>query len=257
MHVIDLNSDIGESFGAYIMGDDNGVMKSITSANVACGFHAGDPSVLRKTVSLCAKAGVAVGAHPGYHDLAGFGRRNMACTSDEAYADCLYQIGALAAFCRANGVELQHVKPHGAMYNQAAKSPELADAIANAVKDAADGLILMGLANSEMERAALDAGILFAAEAFADRGYMPDGSLVPRSQPGAIIHDTELAARRVVRMATEGVVEAVDGTIVNFHPASVCMHGDTPEAVEMAAAVRKALEEAGVSIKNLREVVKK
>lgn len=255
MYMIDLNSDIGESFGAYTLGDDRAVMKSITSANVACGFHAGDPLVLKKTIASCAEIGVAVGAHPGYPDLAGFGRRNMACSPDEIYSDCLYQIGATAAFCVANGIELQHVKPHGAMYNQAAKSPEMAAAIANAIKDAGGNLLLMGLANSEFERAAKDAGILFAAEAFADRAYMPDGSLVPRSKPGSVIHDTEAAARRVVRMATEGTVEAIDGTIINFRPASVCMHGDTPEAVAMAAAVRSALESAGVQIKNLREVV--
>lgn len=253
--MIDLNSDIGESFGAYTLGDDKAVMKSITSANVACGFHAGDPLVLKQTIAACAETGVAVGAHPGYPDLAGFGRRNMACTPDEIYSDCLYQIGAAAVFCAANGLKLQHVKPHGAMYNQAAKSPEMAAAIARAVKDAGGNLILMGLANSEFERAARGAGILFAAEAFADRAYMPDGALVPRSKPGAVIHDTEAAARRVVRMATEGTVEAVDGTVINFRPASVCMHGDTPEAVAMAAAVRSALEAAGVRIKNLREVV--
>lgn len=255
MYVIDLNSDIGESFGSYTMGDDAAVIKSITSANVACGFHAGDPLVLKTTVGLCSKMNVAVGAHPGYPDLSGFGRRNMGCTPDEIYSDCLYQIGAVAAFCHANGLGLQHVKPHGAMYNQAAKSPELANAIASAIKDAGGNLILMGLANSEFERAAAEKGVLFAAEAFADRAYMPDGSLVPRSKPGSVIHDPALAARRVVRMATEGAVEAIDGTIINFRPASVCMHGDTTEAVEMAASVRKALEAAGVLIRNLREVV--
>lgn len=255
MYMIDLNSDIGESFGAYTMGDDKSVMKYVTSANVACGFHAGDPLVLNKTIAACADLGVAVGAHPGYHDLAGFGRRNMVCTPEEVYADCLYQIGAAAAFCRANGLELQHVKPHGAMYNQAAKSPEMAAAIAGAIKAAGGNLVLMGLANSEFERAAKAAGVLFAAEAFADRAYMPDGTLVPRSRPGSVIHDAAAAARRVVRMATEGTAEAIDGTVINFRPASVCMHGDTPEAVEMAAAVKKALEAAGVQIKNLREVV--
>lgn len=256
MYMIDLNSDIGESFGAYVMGDDRAVMKSITSANVACGFHAGDPIVLRSTIISCAETGVAVGAHPGYPDLVGFGRRNIACTPEEVYADCLYQIGAIAAFCRASSLELQHVKPHGAMYNQAAKSPEMAAAIVAAIKDAGGSLILMGLANSEFERAAMAAGVPFAAEAFADRAYMADGSLVPRSKPGSVIHDAEAAAERVVRMATDGTVTAIDGTVISFRPASICMHGDTPEAVEMAAAVRKALESAGVQIKNLREVVK-
>ena len=255
MYKIDLNSDIGESFGAYCMGDDEAVMDAVTSANVACGFHAGDPLVMKKTIKNCAAKGVAVGAHPGYPDLVGFGRRNMKCTPEEEYADCLYQIGALSAFCRTNGLALQHVKPHGAMYNQAAKDPGLARAIARAVKDSGENIILMGLANSEFEKAAKEMGVAFAAEAFADRGYMPDGSLVPRSQPGAIIHDVEEAAKRVVRMVTEGTVEAVDGTVINFRPQSVCMHGDTPEAVEMAKSVRKALEAAGVKVTNLKEVV--
>jgi len=255
MYKIDINSDIGESFGAYRMGDDAAVMDAVTSANVACGFHAGDPLVMNKTIKNCAAKGVAVGAHPGYPDLVGFGRRNMKCTPEEEYADCLYQIGALSAFCRANGLTLQHVKPHGAMYNQAAKDPELAKAIARAVKDSGENVILMGLANSEFEKAAKEIGIPFAAEAFADRGYMPDGSLVPRSQPGAIIHDVDEAAKRVVRMVTEGKVEAVDGTVINFRPQSICMHGDTPEAVEMAKTVRRELEAAGVKVTDLKEVV--
>ena len=256
MNIIDLNSDIGESFGAYKMGDDVSVMDAVTSANVACGFHAGDPDVMKKTVALCREKKVAVGAHPGYPDLLGFGRRNMTCTPDEMYDYCLYQIGALKIFCKANGLALQHVKPHGAMYNQAAKNTELAKAVACAVRDAGSGfIILMGLANSEFEKAARKIKIPFAAEAFADRGYMPDGSLVPRSQPGAVIHDVDAAAKRVVRMAVDGTVEAVDGTVINFRPQSICMHGDTPEAVEMARAVRAALEAASVKVTNLKEVV--
>ena len=255
MSRIDLNSDIGESYGAYCMGDDAGVMAAITSANVACGFHAGDPLVMKKTVELCKGKGIAVGAHPGYPDLVGFGRRNMACSPDEVYADSLYQIGALKVFCSATGLALQHVKPHGAMYNQAAKDIKLARAIASAVKDSGGELILMGLANSEFERAASEIGVPFASEAFADRAYMPDGSLVPRNQPGAVIHDISAAAERVVRMATDGTVEALDGTVINFRPHSVCMHGDTPEAVEMARAVKEALFRAGVETKTLREVV--
>ncbi len=256
MYMIDMNSDIGESFGAYNMGNDAAVMEAITSANVACGFHAGDPLVMKKTVALCREKGVAIGAHPGYPDLVGFGRRNMACSPDEIYSDCLYQIGALKLFCKAKGLSLQHVKPHGAMYNQGAKDPKIAMAIASAVKDAGSGfIILMGLANSEFEKAAQELKIPYAAEAFADRAYMPDGALVPRSQAGAVIHDVDAAAKRVVRMATEGTVEAIDGTVINFRPHSVCMHGDTPEAVEMAKAVKKALMEAGVAIKTLKEVV--
>ena len=256
MYKIDMNSDIGESFGAYKMGDDAAVLEAVTSANIGCGFHAGDPLVMRKTVALCRERKVAVGAHPGYPDLAGFGRRNLTCTPDEVYSYCLYQIGALKAFCKAKGLALQHVKAHGSMYNQAARNHELALAIASAVKDAGSGfIILLGLANSEFDKAAKEIGIPYAAEAFADRGYMPDGTLVPRSQPGAIIHDAELAARRVVRMATEGKVEAIDGSIIDFRPASVCFHGDTPEAVQMAKAVRKALEEAGVAVRPIKEVV--
>lgn len=255
MYTIDINSDIGESFGSYKMGDDASVIESITSANIACGFHAGDPLVMKKTVAVCRLKKIAVGAHPGYPDLVGFGRRNIACSPDEVYSDCLYQIGALKAFCTANGIELQHVKPHGALYNQAAKDPGLAMAIAEAVKDSGSQIILMGLASSEFEHAAKNTGIPFAAEAFADRAYMPDGSLVPRTQPGAVIHNVEDAARRVVQMAKEGTVEAIDGTMINFRPNSVCLHGDTPEAVQMAKAVRIALESAGVKVRNLREVV--
>lgn len=253
--MIDLNSDVGESFGAWKMGDDAAIFRAVSSANIACGFHAGDPDVMLRTVLAAKEAGVGVGAHPGHPDLVGFGRRNLAVSPDEAYAFVLYQIGALAAMCRATGVSLRHVKPHGALYNQAAKEPALAQAIARAVKDAGDGLILMGLANSCFEQAAAQEGVRFAAEAFADRGYRADGTLVPRSEPGAIIHDAKTAAERVVRMATEGIVEAVDGTLVQFRPASVCLHGDTAFAVEMAKTVREALEHAGVSVRSLTEVI--
>jgi len=252
---IDLNSDLGESFGAWKMGMDREVLAHVSSANVACGFHAGDPVTMVKTVMAAREAGVAVGAHPGYPDLVGFGRRNMACSPDEAYADCLVQIGSLIAVCRGSGVRLQHVKPHGALYNQAAKSEPLAEAIACAVKDAGEGLILLGLANSLFEPAAQKAGVPFAAEAFADRSYQQDGSLTPRSQPGAVIHDAKLAAARVVRMATEGVVETADGAIIHFRPDSICLHGDNPEAVAMAGRIRSALVEAGVTVTNLKEVL--
>ena len=179
----------------------------------------------------------------------------MACTPDEVYADCLVQVGSLIAVCRASGMVLQHVKPHGALYNQAAKSELLAEAIAFAVRDAGEGLVLLGLANSLFEPAAAKAGIPFAAEAFADRSYQADGSLTPRSQPGAVIHDARLAAARVVRMATEGVVETADGKIIHFRPHSICLHGDNPEAVAMAGRIRSALGEAGVTVTNLKEVL--
>lgn len=252
---IDMNSDLGEGFGAYKMGDDKAVLASVSSANVACGYHAGDPAIMRKTVKMCVEAGVAIGAHVSFPDLMGFGRRNMTCTPDEIYDYCLYQIGALEAFCRAQGTTLQHVKPHGAMYNMAAKDRKMADAIASAVKDAGNGIILMGLANSEFDNAAKAAGVKYAAEAFADRAYMSDGSLMPRSREGSVIHDAALAAARVVQMVTKGTVVAGDGTEIKFRPDSICMHGDTKEAVDMAAAVRKALEAAGVQIVAMKEAL--
>ena len=252
---IDMNSDLGEGFGAYTMGDDRAVLASVSSANVACGYHAGDPTIMRKTVKMCVEAGVAIGAHVAFPDLMGFGRRNMSCTPDEIYDYCLYQIGALQAFCRSQGVMLQHVKPHGAMYNMAAKDRKMADAIASAVKDVGHGIILMGLANSEFDAAAKAAGVKYAAEAFADRAYMKDGSLMPRSREGAVIHDAALSAKRVVQMVTKGTVTADDGSEVQFRPDSICLHGDTKEAVEMAAAVRKALEAAGVAIVPMKEAL--
>lgn len=252
MWTIDLNSDLGESFGDWKMGMDEDVMASISSSNVACGWHAGDPVVMTKTVRSARAAGVAVGAHPGYPDLMGFGRRNMTCTPDELYAYTLYQAGALAAVCRSEGLELQHVKPHGAMYNQAAKDPKMAEAIVRAVRALGGGVMLMGLANSAFEAAAAEAGVPFAAEAFVDRGYMPDGSLVPRSQPGAFIHDPQEAAARMVRLVKEGVVAAADGSELRLKAHSICVHGDNPDAVAMARMVRTALEKEGIAVKPLR-----
>ena len=251
---VDLNSDLGESFGAWKMGRDGDVLTFVSSANVACGFHAGDPVVMRATVAAAKAAGVAVGAHPAYPDLVGFGRRNMACTPDEIYADALYQIGALRAFCEAAGMKLQHVKPHGAMYNSAATKIEEAEALAQAVKDAG-GLILMGLAGSKFDEAAAKIGLPYAAEAFADRGYMPDGTLVPRSREGAFVRDAEIAAARVIRMVKEGVVEAIDGTTVKLRPHSICLHGDSPTAVQMAQTLRSRLVEAGIEIAPLAQIV--
>ncbi|MDR3355060.1 MAG: LamB/YcsF family protein [Synergistaceae bacterium] len=248
---IDMNSDLGESFGVWRMGDDASVLAFVSSANVACGYHAGDPSTMRHTVELCARAGVSIGAHVSYPDLIGFGRRNMACTPDEVYDYCLYQIGALSAFCRAQGVGLRHVKPHGALYNQAAKDEKLAEAAARAVKDAGDGIILVGLAGSKLAAAARDAGVKFASEAFADRAYLKDGSLMPRSRSGAVIHDAEIAARRAVQIATTGTITADDGTDIRLEPDTICLHGDTEEAVRMAAAVKRALDLAGVEVRPL------
>jgi len=256
MFAVDLNSDLGESFGMWKMGMDEDVLKNITSANVACGFHAGDAEVMIRTVKAAKKTGVAVGAHPGHPDLQGFGRRTLACTPDEAYAYTLYQIGALQAVCTAHGVPLEHVKAHGALYNQAAKDPALAQAIARATKDAGGNLILLGLANSLFEQAAAEVGVLYASEAFADRGYMDDGSLVPRSQPGAFVHDLKEAGKRMVRLVKEGVIRSAEGKDIRLRAHSICMHGDNPAAVEMAAHIRKTLEENGVAVKKIREVLK-
>ena len=255
MHIIDLNSDLGESFGPWKMGMDAEVMASVCSANVACGFHAGDAQVMIKTVKAAKEAGVAVGAHPGHPDLQGFGRRTMACTPDEVYAFTLYQIGALQAICRAHGMTMEHVKAHGALYNQAAKDLPMARAIAQAVKDAGGDLILMGLANSLFEQVAEEVGVLYAAEAFADRGYMDDGSLVPRSMPGAFVHDLDEAGERMVRLVKEGVVRSAEGKDIHLKAHSICLHGDNPAAVDMARHIRKALEDNGVQIKKMREVI--
>ena len=246
---IDLNADLGESFGAYTIGADPELIPLITSVNVACGFHAGDPLVMHKTVELCAKYGVAVGAHPGFPDLAGFGRRNMAMKPEEVKAAVLYQTGALAAFCRAAGVPLRHVKLHGAMYNMAAKDPLLARAVAEAVASLGEGIALMGLSGSEMLKAAHEAGVPVLSEVFADRGYRSDGSLVPRGQPGDLIPDEEEAASRVLRMIREGVVRSVEGVDVPIRADSVCVHGDGPKALAFAGKLRQELEKAGIEIK--------
>jgi 5-oxoprolinase (ATP-hydrolysing) subunit A len=249
MKQMDLNADLGESFGAWTLGDDARLVEHLTSANLACGFHAGDFRVMEATVALCRDAGVAVGAQPGYPDLLGFGRRPMPFEPSEVESLVRYQIGALEAFCRAAGVEMQHVKPHGALYNQAAADPALARAIAAAVAGFSRDLALFGLASSEsMRSAATDAGLRFIPEAFADRRYLPDGSLQPRSEDGSVIHDPEAAAGQARMIATEGAVVAVDGSRVAVSAESICCHGDTPGAVVIAAAVRSALQAADVTI---------
>jgi len=247
----DLNCDMGESFGAYQIGQDAQVMPYITSANVACGFHAGDPSVMRETVRLAKTHGVAVGAHPGLPDLVGFGRREMTIAPRDLEDGVAYQVGALAALAAAEGVRLQHVKAHGALYTMAAKNPALADAIARAVAAVDRSLILLGLPGSELLRAGVRAGLHVAGEAFADRAYEPDGSLVSRAKPGAVIHDPEAVVARVLRMAREGVVQAVDGSLVRLDARTVCTHGDTPGAHELVRRLREALEAAGVHVSPL------
>ena len=246
---MDLNADLGESFGQWTLGDDEGLVVHITSANLACGFHAGDFRVMESTVAMCRRAGVAVGAQPGYPDLVNFGRRPLPFEADEVESLVRYQIGALEAFCRAHGVEMQHVKPHGALYNQAAADPSLADAIARATAKFSSDLSLYGLASSEpMASAAAEMGLRFVPEAFADRRYLADGSLQQRSEPGSVIVDPAEAAAQAVSIAVEGRVSAADGSTVELRAESICCHGDTPGAVEIAAAVRVALEGDGVTV---------
>ncbi len=246
---VDLNSDVGESFGAYTIGTDSILLPHVTSANVACGFHAGDPGVMRATVALAKQHGVAVGAHPGFPDLAGFGRREMHATPREVEDFVVYQIGALAAVAAVQGVRLQHVKPHGALFNMAVRDAELAGAIARAAAAVDRSLILFGLPGSELIRAGERAGLRTASEVFADRAYEADGTLVSRRRPGAVIHDAEAVVARVVRMAVERAVTAVDGTRVRLELDTICVHGDTPGAADLAARIRHALDGAGVQVK--------
>jgi len=248
MSTIDLNCDMGESFGAYSIGSDEAVMTSISSANVACGYHGGDPSVMRRTVRLARERGVAVGAHPGFPDLVGFGRREMRVAPQDVEDLVLYQIGALAGIAHGEGIRLSHVKPHGALYNMAVKDRSLADAIARAVAAFDRTLVLFGLPNSDLARAGQAAGLRVALEGFADRAYEPDGSLTPRSRTGAIIHDLETVVQRAVRMAIDGVVIATDGSELAMRVDTICTHGDTPGAQALTRALRTGLEQAGVKV---------
>ncbi|MFL5560471.1 MAG: 5-oxoprolinase subunit PxpA [Gemmatimonadaceae bacterium] len=248
MTSVDLNCDIGESFGAWTLGADDDVLAQVSSANIACGFHAGDAATMRRTVDRALARGVALGAHPGLPDLAGFGRRAMEISPDEAYEMVVYQVGALAAFAAARGARLAHVKPHGALYNMAATRPTLADAIARAVHDVDAGLMLFALAGSALVIAARSVGITPIEEVFADRRYAADGTLVPRTHPGAVITDAAAAVTQAVRMVREGRVTAIDGTDVRVHAGTICIHGDTPGAAEHARALRAALDAAGVTI---------
>lgn len=246
---VDLNCDMGESFGAYRIGADDAVFPFITSANVACGFHGGDPAVMRATVAQARDRGVAVGAHPGLPDLIGFGRRTMDVTPQEVYDLIVYQVGALDAFARAAGVQLQHVKAHGALYNMAAGRADLAAAIARAVRDVDPGLRLFGLPGSHLVTEAEAAGLSAASEAFADRNYMPDGSLVSRRRADAYVHDVNAAVDRAVRMVREGVVRAVDGNDIAIEAHTICIHGDGPHAAEFAQALRTGFEQAGLAVR--------
>ena len=255
MSRIDLNCDLGESFATYTLGMDADVIPHITSANVACGWHGGDPLVMQKTVALCRQYGVAVGAHPSYPDLLGFGRRNMSVTADEARAYIKYQVGALMAFCRAEGLELHHVKPHGALYNAMGRDPALAEAVCQGIRDCGKNLIVMALAGSAAVEAAVSLGLPVAQEVFADRAYEEDGSLVDRKKPGAMITDENEAIARVVRMVTDGKVQAITGRDIPVRADSVCVHGDGPKALAFVRSIRDALQKAGVTVAPLREVL--
>ena len=245
---VDINSDLGESFGAYSIGHDAGLMQAITSANVAAGFHAGDPSVLRETIRLAKTNGVAVGAHPGFPDLVGFGRRELNVTPREAEDMVLYQVAAVAGVAAAEGVRVQHVKPHGALFNLAVRNTELSAAIARAVAAFDRSLILFGLPGSEILNAGRAAGLRVAAEVFADRAYEPDGSLASRRKAGSVIHDPEAVVARAVRMVKERTVVATDGSAVALEADTICVHGDTPGSDALAARIRAGLEAACVTV---------
>jgi UPF0271 protein len=248
MNIIDLNADIGESFGAWRMGDDAGVMPWISSANIACGFHAGDPAIMRATVALCMEHGVAIGAHVSLPDLQGFGRREMKVLPNDVYAQALYQLGALHAFVRAAGTHLHHLKPHGALYNMAARDRALAYAIAAAVRDFNPTLILVGLAGSALVEAGRAAGLRVQHEGFCDRRYRADGSLTPRSEAGAVIEDVDAAVAQAVSIATAKEARAGDGREVHIEADSLCVHGDRANAAMFAERLHRALVDAGVQI---------
>ncbi|MBM6999554.1 5-oxoprolinase subunit PxpA [bacterium] len=245
---VDLNCDLGESFGHWSLGCDRDVLAVVSSANVACGMHAGDPVVMRRTIGLARDAGCSVGAHPGYPDLQGFGRRALAMAPEDVYAYVQYQVAALAGMCRAQGVTLRHVKPHGALYNASARDERVAAAVARAVADLDDDLVLVGLAGSASVRAARAAGLRVAEEFFADRGYAADGALVPRDRPGALVTDATVAAARTLRAVTRHEVVATDGTVLPVTCDTVCVHGDNPAALAFARAVRDEIRRAGVTV---------
>ncbi|HAE23070.1 MAG TPA: LamB/YcsF family protein [Spirochaetaceae bacterium] len=248
MKSVDLNADLGESFGAWTMGLDNELLAYLSSANIACGWHAGDPAVMEASVRAALAAGVALGAHPGYPDLAGFGRRAMALSADEIYGAVLYQTGALRAFAEAAGGRLSHVKPHGALYNDAAADPVKAQAIAKAVQAAGGGLYLVGPPDSALSKAAAEFGLPYAREFFADRSYGDDGRLVPRGLPGAVIHDTKQAVRRTIEALHSGAVASINGKSIELGFDTICLHGDNPKALAFARSLRSALESAGIAL---------
>ncbi|WP_077037681.1 LamB/YcsF family protein [Pelomonas sp. KK5] len=250
MHSIDLNSDLGESYGAWRMGDDAAMLALVSSANIACGFHAGDPAGILATLRAAASRGTVVGAHVAYPDLAGFGRRDMEIGSADLQADVIYQIGALQGLAAAAGTRVRYVKPHGALYNRIARDEKQARDVISAIKAIDPSLALLALAGSPLIGWARDAGLTVVAEAFADRAYRADGSLQPRTLPGAVLHDPDEIAARMLRFVREGVITAVDGSEVRLQAESICVHGDSPGAVEMARRLRALLEASGIAIRS-------
>lgn len=248
MPTIDLNSDLGESFGQWRMGDDAAMLDIVTSANVACGFHAGDPAGILRTLKAAKAKGVTIGAHVAYPDLVGFGRRNMDVASDELTADVIYQIGALQALAHVAGTQVRYVKPHGALYNTIAHDKRQALAVIEAIRAVDPNLVLVALAGSSLIELARNEGLTCIAEAFADRAYTPQGTLVSRREAGAVLHDAEQVAQRMLRLVESGTVEAIDGSITRIEAESICVHGDSPGAIQMAREVRQLLEQSGVSL---------
>ncbi|GAA1086374.1 LamB/YcsF family protein [Tsukamurella spumae] len=245
---VDLNADCGESYGAWTLGDDAALLEVVTSANVACGFHAGDPTILRETCSLAVERGVVIGAQVGYADLRGFGRRSLDVPAADLTADVIYQIGALQAIARSVGGTVRYVKPHGALYNRIVTDERQAAAVVEGVLATAPDLPVLGLPGSAFLRLGESAGLRTVREAFADRAYLPDGALVPRSREGSVLHDPDEIAARVLRMVADGTVESIDGTEVEVAPDSVCVHGDNPSAVAVARRLRTVLDGAGVAV---------
>ena len=248
MHTIDLNADLGEGFGHWRAADDDAILPLVSSASIACGFHAGDPLTMRHTVATAGRLGVSVGAHPGYPDLLGFGRRELAATPAEVMAYVLYQLGALAAICRSESVPLRYVKPHGALYNRAATHAPTAAAIATAIHRFDPSLALLGLANSQLVIQAAALGLATASEAFADRRYEPDGTLVPRTEPDAVLTDPSAVAHQALALARDGTVTARDGSVLTIRPDSLCLHSDTPDAPTLLAAIHARLAADDIAI---------
>ncbi|MDH4439051.1 MAG: LamB/YcsF family protein [Rhizobium sp.] len=250
MTAIDLNSDLGESYGAWAMGDDEAMLSIVSSANVACGFHAGDPLGIWKTVKAAAAKGVSIGAHVSYPDRVGFGRRDMDVTSAELTADVIYQIGAIKGVAAAAGVTVGYVKPHGALYNRIAHDPKQGQAVIDGIKAIDPNLVLMGLAGAPILELAQKSGLKIVAEAFADRAYTPGGELVSRREAGSVLHDTDLIARRMLQLAREGTLEAIDGSTIKIDAQSICVHGDSPGAVAIAQGIRRAFEADGITVRS-------